>query len=52
MISTDVLIIGGGPSGMISSIYLNALGIQNIVLERRPFISEHPKAHELSARSI
>ncbi|NRB49447.1 MAG: FAD-dependent monooxygenase [Saprospiraceae bacterium] len=49
---TDVLIIGGGPAGMLSGIYLDRLGISSIVVERQLEISEHPKAHELSARSI
>lgn len=51
-VSTDVLIVGGGPVGMLSAIYLDLLGISSIVLERRHEISQHPKAHELSARSI
>ena len=51
-VSTDVLIIGGGPAGMLSAIYLDCFGISSIVLERRYEISQHPKAHELSARSI
>ena len=50
--ATDVLIIGGGPAGMVSAIYLDLLGISSIVLERQFEISTHPKAHELSARSI
>lgn len=49
---TDVLITGGGPSGMIAAIYLSKLGIPNILIERRQEIQSHPKAHELSARSI
>jgi 2,4-dichlorophenol 6-monooxygenase len=49
---TEVLIIGGGPSGMLSAIYLDTLGISSIVLERQHEIAAHPKAHELSARSI
>lgn len=49
---TDVLIIGGGPAGMLSGIYLDRLGISSIVVERQLDFSEHPKAHELSARSI
>ena len=51
-LTTDVLIIGGGPAGMLSAIYLDLLGISSIVLERKAEISRHPKAHELSARSI
>jgi 2,4-dichlorophenol 6-monooxygenase len=50
--ATDVLIIGGGPAGMLSAIYLDLLGISSIVLERQFDLSQHPKAHELSARSI
>ena len=50
--STDVLIIGGGPTGMLCAIYLDLWGISSIVVERQFEISEHPKAHELSARSI
>ncbi|MEO1437954.1 MAG: FAD-dependent monooxygenase, partial [Bacteroidota bacterium] len=49
---TDVLIIGGGPAGMVSAIYLDLLGIKSVVVERQFEISKHPKAHELSARSI
>lgn len=49
---TDVLIIGGGPAGMLSGIYLDRLGISSIIVERQLEISTHPKAHELSARSI
>ena len=51
-IKTDVLIIGGGPSGMVSAILLDQLGVSSIIIERQAEISEHPKAHELSARSI
>ncbi|MEM6766876.1 MAG: FAD-dependent monooxygenase [Bacteroidota bacterium] len=51
-LTADVLIIGGGPAGMLSGIYLDLLGVSSIVLERKPEISVHPKAHELSARSI
>lgn len=35
-----------------SLLYLDLLGVSNIVVERQFEISEHPKAHELSARSI
>lgn len=49
IMTTDVLIIGGGPTGMSCSIYLDKLGISNLVVERRHEISLHPKAHEISA---
>jgi cation diffusion facilitator CzcD-associated flavoprotein CzcO len=31
---TDVLIVGGGPSGMVLSSMLNHFGVNNIILER------------------
>ena len=52
MKSTDVLIVGGGPSGMISALCLAKLGITSIVVERRADLHKHPKAHELNSRSI
>ncbi|HMV44538.1 MAG TPA: FAD-dependent monooxygenase [Leptospiraceae bacterium] len=49
---TEVLIIGGGPTGMVASIALSKQGISNILVEKRDKPMLHPKAHELSARSI
>ncbi|MEO0897736.1 MAG: FAD-dependent monooxygenase [Bacteroidota bacterium] len=51
-LTTQVLIIGGGPAGMVSALYLSKLGVSSILVERQTEISVHPKAHELSARSI
>lgn len=48
----DVLVIGAGPSGMISALCLAARGVSCVVVERRAARDAHPKAHELSARSI
>lgn len=48
----DVLIIGAGPAGMISALSLAQHGITSLVLERRHELQAHPKAHELSGRSI
>ncbi len=50
--TTDVLIVGGGPSGLIASLLLAELNVSSIVVERNAFTDEHPKAHELNARSI
>lgn len=49
---TEVLIIGAGPSGMVSALCLAQAGIRCVVVERAKGISVHPKAHELNARSI
>ncbi|MDC3980737.1 FAD-dependent monooxygenase [Polyangium jinanense] len=51
-VSTPVLIIGAGPSGMVSALCLAKRGIDCILIERRQGLDTHPKAHELSARSI
>ena len=52
MKQTEVLIIGAGPSGMVSALCLAKLGVSSIIVERNVGVNEHPKAHELNARSI
>ncbi|MEM6826391.1 MAG: FAD-dependent monooxygenase [Pseudomonadota bacterium] len=49
---TDVLIVGGGPAGLIMSLCLAKVGVASVILERNSGINEHPKAHELNARSM
>lgn len=51
-VSTPVLVIGAGPSGMVAALCLARRGVDCIVVERREGPETHPKAHELSARSI
>ncbi len=51
-LDTEVLIIGAGPSGMVSALCLARAGISSIIVERAPGLSTHPKAHEVNARSI
>lgn len=51
-LTTDVLVIGAGPTGMIAALCLAQYGVRSLVIERREGIQTHPKAHELSARSI
>ena len=52
MKTIEVLIIGAGPSGMVSALCLAKLGISSLVVERNTTLNPHPKAHELNARSI
>jgi 2,4-dichlorophenol 6-monooxygenase len=52
MKKTEVLIIGAGPTGMVSALCLAKLGVSSIIVERNATVHEHPKAHELNARSI
>lgn len=49
---TQVLIVGGGPSGMTAALCLAKCGIRSVILERRTSIGRHPKAHEVSARTL
>jgi 2,4-dichlorophenol 6-monooxygenase len=51
-LETDVLIVGGGPAGMVSALCLAELGVCSIIVERHADVNPHPKAHELNARSI
>lgn len=50
--TVDVLIVGAGPTGLMCALLLARLGIASVVLERNPVTDEHPKAHELNARSV
>ncbi|MFO0631123.1 MAG: FAD-dependent monooxygenase [Polyangiales bacterium] len=48
----DVLIVGAGPTGIVTALCLAACGVRSVIVERRDGLQTHPKAHELSARSI
>lgn len=48
---TPVIIIGGGPVGLASSILLSLRGISNIVFERHSSTSIHPKACGINQRT-
>ena len=52
MISTPVLIIGAGPSGMVSALLLAKNGIPSVLVEKRAIPGKHPKAHEISGRTL
>ncbi|WP_089099025.1 FAD-dependent monooxygenase [Streptomyces hyaluromycini] len=48
----DVLIVGGGPVGMLLAAELRLAGVRPVVLERLPERSPHSKAFGLHARSL
>ena len=50
--STPVVIIGGGPVGLVCSALLSLQGINHVVFERQPDTSIHPKAVGLNQRTI
>lgn len=53
MLSTiPVIIIGAGPVGLSAGIALSRQGIRNIVIEKHPGISIHPKARGINVRTM
>jgi 2,4-dichlorophenol 6-monooxygenase len=49
---TQVLIIGAGPVGLITTIMLNRLGIDTVLVEKRSGLHDAPQAHVISSRSM
>lgn len=52
VMDTTVLIVGGGPAGLLTSILLDRLGVDNIVVERRADAQSAPAAHVVNARTL
>lgn len=50
--TVPVLIVGGGGSGLTSSIILADLGVESLLVERHPSTSRYPKAHILNGRTM
>ncbi|MEG1769483.1 MAG: FAD-dependent monooxygenase, partial [Comamonas sp.] len=51
-IETDVLIVGGGATGLSASMLLSQYGIANCVVSKYPATSALPKAHLLSIKTM
>ncbi|KGO75027.1 Monooxygenase, FAD-binding [Penicillium italicum] len=47
-----VLIVGGGPTGLLQALLLSRLGVQSLIIERYPERLAAPKAHAISPRSL
>lgn len=50
--STTILIVGGGPVGILSAIAFARYGLDSVVLERHATRLGQPKAHVVSQRSV
>ncbi len=51
-IEVPVLICGGGGAGLSASIFLSALGLESMLVERHATTSHLPKAHYLNQRTM
>jgi putative polyketide hydroxylase len=51
MEKNPVIIMGAGPTGLATGIYLSMNGIPSIILERRDAINDHPRAHYINTRT-
>src|ERR1700755_2679289 len=51
-IDTPVLIVGGGPVGLMTSIYLSRAGVRSMLVERHPATAVLPKARSINARTM
>ncbi|CAI7596681.1 unnamed protein product [Penicillium palitans] len=47
-----VLIVGGGPTGLLQALLLSRLGVQSLIIERYPERLAAPKAHAINPRSL
>ncbi len=47
-----VLIVGGGPTGLLSAAMLAHQGVRSLLVERHPATSLHPKARGVTVRSM
>jgi 3-(3-hydroxy-phenyl)propionate hydroxylase len=43
-LNPEILVVGAGPTGLVSAILLGSLGVRTLVVERNPTTSDEPKA--------
>ena len=48
----NVIIIGGGPVGLLAAICLAYQGIKSVLIEKHPTTTNHPKARGVNGRSM
>jgi 2,4-dichlorophenol 6-monooxygenase len=49
---TDVLIVGAGPAGLSSALFLSQYGIPNVLVERYRWLAHTPRAHITNQRAV
>lgn len=49
---TEVLVVGGGPTGLSAALALGRLGVEAVVVERRATTSTHPRGHVENGRTM
>lgn len=47
-----VLIVGGGPAGLASSLALSRYGVEHVLVERHPGTAHTPRAHIVNQRTV
>ncbi|KAF2014634.1 FAD binding domain-containing protein [Aaosphaeria arxii CBS 175.79] len=52
ILDVPVLVVGGGPTGLLSAYMLSKLGVKSLLIEKYPERLAAPKAHALSPRSL
>jgi len=52
IIETDVLVVGAGPAGASSAVFLSRHGVRNLVISRHRSTSETPRAHITNQRAM
>ncbi len=50
--TTDVIIVGCGPTGALLTVLLGQFGVQNVVLEKEPDITDDPRGITLDEDGI
>ena len=51
-VETDVLIVGAGPAGASSAVFLSKHGVRNIMISRHRSTATTPRAHHTNQRTM